>query len=319
MKSKRTQELIPCACGCGTLIKRWGESIRASQDGIKTWVVKSRERRYAMGHYGKAPESRAATAERFKGERNHNWKGGVTKERDQLKASLEYKAWAFGVYSRDRFLCQLCGCKCDHPEAHHIKPVRGYPELVLEPDNGITLCGPCHELTYGKEAEFEAEFIARVAKRVNSGNAPPGNTEGNPEPSQGGNASEGVETRGRAYPVDLEKFRKQEVPCSHCGRMLKRHPYRVKAQKRHFCSQACKGEWQRTGYKGQGSKPRVKVQCGYCGADLERPQWQATSYNAQYCGQQCMGKAWALRRWHGGNAPTSALPLAGDDIVRTAE
>jgi hypothetical protein len=248
-----------------------------------------------------------------RGAGNVNWKGGISKERDKLKATLEYKAWAFSVYSRDRFLCQLCGTKCKRPEAHHIKPLRDVPDLALEISNGITLCGPCHELTYGKESEFEAIFAAYVANGVNSGNLPPGNAEDNPEPSREGNLSEGATIRGRAYPIDLSSFRKQEVPCSHCGVMLIRHPYRVKVQKRFFCDHACKGEWQRTGYKGRGSTS-IAVQCAHCGVEIVRPPNRVNGYKAQYCGMSCMGKAWAQRRWHGSNTPTSAL-RESDDMI----
>jgi hypothetical protein len=258
-------------------------------------------------------EARQRVSERFRGARNHNWKGGISKARDVLKASPEYKAWAATVYRLDRFMCQLCDTKCKKPDAHHIKPVRDFPHLVFDLENGVTLCRTCHRRTYGKEHEFAALFAARVAKRVKSVNARPDGAEGNTEPSRGGNASEGVETRGRAFPIDLSQFDKQDVPCASCGTMLRRHPYRVRTQKRHFCSRTCKGEWQRVGYKGQGAK-RVQVRCSWCGVAIERRPCEA-KYNAHYCTQSCMGSAWASRRWHGGNTPTSALPER-DEIVR---
>lgn len=271
------------------------------------------------GHWARTPEARQRVSARFKGARNHNWKGGVSSERDKLKASLPYKAWAFGVYLADRFTCVLCGVKCDRrnrPEAHHIKPVRGHPELALDPDNGVTLCGLCHERTYGKEQEFAAIFTVVVAKRVKSAKARPDGAEGNAEPSRDGNVPEGVETRGQAYPiVDLSHFDKRSIPCTTCGTMVVRHPYRVRTQKHHFCSNACKGVWQREAFKGKGSK-RVTVSCAFCGTIVEKRPSEVVS-DTSYCGQACMGRAWAQKRWHGGNAPTSALPER-DDIVRAA-
>lgn len=305
MKPK-TQQLIPCQCGCGTQITRYAEVKRCSKDETKQGAILGRERRYVLGHAGKTEYARRRSSEAHRGERNVNWKGGVTKSRDALKATLEYKAWAFSVYQRDRFTCRLCGERTAKPEAHHIKPVRSHPTLVLDPDNGATLCGPCHELTYGKEDEFEELLAVHDENGVKSGDGLPGNAGAYPEPSRDGNASEGVTTRSRAYPtVDLERFRKHEVNCAHCGAKLIRHPCRMK-QQRHFCNSTCKGEWQRTGYAGKGRK-RALVACGWCGTQLERQPWQASGYKAQYCNQQCMGKAWADRRWHGSNTPTSAL------------
>mgnify|MGYP000226897715 FL=1 len=228
------QEFKLCECGCGTLIKRYRELQRVRRSGEVVVSILSREMRFAFGH--RTPEMNRKSKERFTGKSNPKWKGGISKERDKLKATLEYKAWAFGVYQRDRFTCQFCGVKCKHPEAHHIKPVRDYEELILTPSNGITLCGPCHELTYGKEEEFFEICAAIVANAVNSGEAPPGKAEGNPEPSREGNLSEGATTRGRSCPVDLSRFQKAKIPCAQCGNILPRHPYRVKTQKRHFCN-----------------------------------------------------------------------------------
>ena len=279
-------------------------------------MVLSRERRFANHHHAKTEGFRSNAGERFRGARNVNWKGGVTPERRLLKSSPEYKAWAQAVYLRDRFICQLCGIKCKRPEAHHIKPIRERLDLMMVVDNGITLCGACHELTYGKEGEFEARFAAIVANGVNSGDARPERSEGNPEPSRGGNTAEGVETRSRAYTTDLTRFQKQEVPCAHCGALLVRHPYRVRTQKRHFCNQKCKAEWQRTGYKGQGST-KVQVPCAGCGKLLWRIPARLEKHPAACCSTRCGGKIGASRRWHGGNAPTSAPPER-DDIVRPA-
>ena len=287
--SGRVQEFIPCECGCGTPIKRWKEYPRIRKDG-SVWITLHSERRFVLGHSGKTEKARAATSVRHSGEQNVNWKGGISKERDKLKASLEYKQWAYSVYMRDRFICQLCGCRCKHPEAHHIKPVRDHSDLVLVLANGITLCGPCHELTYGKESEFEAVFTARVANGVNSKEALTDKAEGNFEPSLSGNALEGVTIRGRVYPFDVSHFQKQEVPCDQCGKMLQRHPHRVQPGKNNFCNRTCKGEWQKVGFKGRGST-LMTVHCGTCGVAIQRQPWQVNAYKAQYCTMRCMGKA----------------------------
>lgn len=274
----------------------------------------SRPRRFVMGHAGKTDFARKRSSETHRGERNRNWKGGITKERDKLKASPEYKAWAFTIYSLDRFTCQLCGEHCKAPEAHHIRPVRDYPELILDIQNGVVLCGPCHESTYGKEHLFEEVLLACVAKRVNSGEAPPGNAEGNPEPSQGGNALEGVQARGRAYTIRVPRFPKPKTPCFQCGKLVQRKP--GPNAKRLFCSHACKGKWQRIAYR----KPKrfVATTCTWCGASMEREAKHKRRHPNSFCTPQCMGKFSAQLRWHGGNASTSALPER-DDIAGTAQ
>lgn len=81
------------------------------------------------------------------GAEHHNWKGGISNKWDKLHASQEYKDWRMAVFSRDHFTCQTCGCGNTRPNpihAHHIKPKKDFPELVLDVSNGMTLCRACH-------------------------------------------------------------------------------------------------------------------------------------------------------------------------------
>lgn len=86
------------------------------------------------------------------GDKNPNWKGGVSKESDIIRKSIEYKLWRQAVFERDQFTCVWCGHKSNglrpsdiHPD--HIKPFADYPELRFAIDNGRTLCIPCHKTT----------------------------------------------------------------------------------------------------------------------------------------------------------------------------
>jgi len=63
------------------------------------------------------------------------------------------------VLNRDNHTCQNCGVtrerkpQSEHNfslECHHIKPAKDYPELFLDPDNCVILCGVCHRLTRSK-------------------------------------------------------------------------------------------------------------------------------------------------------------------------
>lgn len=104
----------------------------------------------------------------FTGERNVNWKGGISSWKDQVKASKEYKEWRMSVFQRDRFTCKWCGHrsvkskahgdKTSDIQAHHITPMSKDKEQWFLINNGITLCIPCHRKTYGKENLFVMEL-----------------------------------------------------------------------------------------------------------------------------------------------------------------
>ena len=97
----------------------------------------------------------------FSKERNPNWKGGISKERDKLKHSEMYKKWHKKVLKRDKWTCRLCGLRGNRKNkiiAHHIIPIEINSKLSLKVGNGITLCRNCHRLTYGKEMKFVKVF-----------------------------------------------------------------------------------------------------------------------------------------------------------------
>lgn len=78
------------------------------------------------------------------GDKNPNWKGGVTSIHNQIRHSLEYEEWRKKVFERDLYTCQCCGQIGGKLNADHIKPFSLYPELRLELSNGRTLCENCH-------------------------------------------------------------------------------------------------------------------------------------------------------------------------------
>lgn len=99
-----------------------------------------------------------------RGENHYKWKGGPDSELLRIRTSTEYNAWRRGVFSRDLFTCQMpgCGYKGRAIEANHIKPVRTEPDLILEVDNGITLCKSCHAHIRMQEAKYERLFTTIV-------------------------------------------------------------------------------------------------------------------------------------------------------------
>lgn len=79
-----------------------------------------------------------------RGEKNWNWKGGITPDRIKLRQSLEAKKWKKTVYERDNYTCQGCGIRGGKLNAHHLISFSENPEYRFEEWNGQTTCVPCH-------------------------------------------------------------------------------------------------------------------------------------------------------------------------------
>lgn len=103
-------------------------------------------------------EVKTKIGESQKGEKNHNWKGGITPLRSFIRKCFEYNQWRSDIFTRDRFTCQDCGQIGGRLNAHHIKTIKSltqYYEIttkeevleckeIFNIDNGITLCRKCH-------------------------------------------------------------------------------------------------------------------------------------------------------------------------------
>lgn len=86
----------------------------------------------------------------------------------------EYREWRDSIYLRDGRVCKRCGsthqgysrtskAKFKLPmSAHHIWPRYKYPHLAYHPENGIVICGACHELMSGREEQFAPELLALI-------------------------------------------------------------------------------------------------------------------------------------------------------------
>jgi len=104
-----------------------------------------------------------------KGERNSQWKGGVTILKERLRDSFEYRQWRSDVFTRDRFTCTTCGHTGSGLQAHHIIPfsvlMQKYEITIIEQaiqcdelwniNNGLTLCRDCHIVFHTKEVDSE--------------------------------------------------------------------------------------------------------------------------------------------------------------------
>src|ERR1035437_1404617 len=77
------------------------------------------------------------------GEKNWNWKGGITPENKRIRHTYEYILWRRAIFERDNYTCIWCGAKSQKGKAiilhaDHIKPFCDYPELRFAIDNGRT-------------------------------------------------------------------------------------------------------------------------------------------------------------------------------------
>lgn len=79
------------------------------------------------------------------GERNPNWKGGITPQYIKERSTPEYNQWRKAVYKKDNYTCQCCGRR-NNLNAHHILPFSKYIDKRIDINNGITLCEKCHSV-----------------------------------------------------------------------------------------------------------------------------------------------------------------------------
>lgn len=119
---------------------------------------------------GLIPWNKGRKSPQFSGENNPNWKGGVTPERNKIRASVEYKIWEKTVKERDQYTCQKCGeSRRGYVMAHHVLNFAQWEELRFILENGVTLCRPCHKefhKIYGKKNNNQGQVIRFIGKHL---------------------------------------------------------------------------------------------------------------------------------------------------------
>jgi len=130
------------------------------RNGIKStlgkhWKVKDTSR---MKNRKYTEEDRRKRSENSRGDKNPNWKGGISSLNVQIRQSLKYRQWISDVFTTQDFVCQDCGKRGGNLNAHHIKSfidiIKDNEITTLEQalncdelwniNNGKTLCKSCH-------------------------------------------------------------------------------------------------------------------------------------------------------------------------------
>ena len=112
------------------------------------------KRPYSTGlnNVSNRPEVKQKIADSKMGDKNPNWKGGISPFNVLIRNSAEMRLWRKSVFSRDNYICQDCGARNGNGKAivlnaDHIKSFAEFPELRFAIDNGRTLCVECHKKT----------------------------------------------------------------------------------------------------------------------------------------------------------------------------
>lgn len=120
------------------------------------WTPERRAKTMATRSTPEAKEKHAAS---LRGEKNYNWKGGVSP--NGTLDTWQWRKLRQEVYERDNWTCQECGVRClntkdakAHPkrkiQCHHVVPRRYGGSDVM--DNLVTLCMSCHHKLERKTA-----------------------------------------------------------------------------------------------------------------------------------------------------------------------
>ena len=129
------------------------------QKPMGSWSVArepwNKGKRYSAG-WNHTPEMRLRLAEQKRGEKNPQWRGGITRSAITLRRGVNELRPR--IMERDLYRCRMCGSRSGQLDMHHIIPVWARPDLVLETDNIASVCRTCHLKLNGRELENAGFF-----------------------------------------------------------------------------------------------------------------------------------------------------------------
>lgn len=88
------------------------------------------------------------------GNKNGNWKGGLTLSVRQFRKSKKYQEWRKYFLEKSNGLCSYGECNKKAEDVHHIKTIKQHPELKLDYSNGEALCKDHHKIRH-RELRYE--------------------------------------------------------------------------------------------------------------------------------------------------------------------
>jgi len=94
----------------------------------------------------------------------YHWRlkgGGSNPIRQTAIPTKVYAEWRKNILERDGHKCKICGLKVDL-EVHHIVRVVDEIELIVDQDNGISLCRSCHHKIHAGKlvvADFDCDKV----------------------------------------------------------------------------------------------------------------------------------------------------------------
>lgn len=99
-----------------------------------------------FGSFLKGVRCKACGIKKLSGPNNRMYDHNMTPEqRADKRLYPEYRQWRKAVLQRDDYTCRICGTRGSRMHAHHLDSYARHPELRTNPDNGVTLCKPCHD------------------------------------------------------------------------------------------------------------------------------------------------------------------------------
>lgn len=105
----------------------------------------------SKGNYKVSEETKQKIREARSGEKSNFWKGGMSKERENIGRWTTQIARS--VHKKYNFKCAVCESN-QKLEAHHIDPVYNNPERAYDFSNLISLCKSCHGFLHYNNLEI---------------------------------------------------------------------------------------------------------------------------------------------------------------------
>ena len=126
-------------------MSKYHKGKKLSRETVKK-IIKGRK------WYKPSEETKRKLSEVFRGEKNPNWKGGISFEPYSVDWTETLKR---AIRERDNYICQLCSQYGN--VVHHID----YDKKNCNPDNLITLCRKCHTKT-NNNRNYWINFLTKL-------------------------------------------------------------------------------------------------------------------------------------------------------------